>query len=140
MPPKLFLATKAFIIYEGKVLILRESGSYQDGTNAGRYDLPGGRLNPGEKYDEALAREVLEETGLTIKIKKPLSVGEWHPTVRGEEWQIVGIFFECEVVTNEIKLSEDHDAFEWINPTEFAQFPIIPNLHDVFKTYNMFAI
>ena len=72
MPPKLFLATKAFIIYEGKVLILRESGSYQDGTNAGRYDLPGGRLNPGEKYDEALAREVLEETGLTIKIKKPL--------------------------------------------------------------------
>ena len=140
MPPKLFLATKAFIIYEGKVLILRESGSYQDGTNAGRYDLPGGRLNPGEKYAEALAREVLEETGLTIKIKKPLSVGEWHPTVRGEEWQIVGIFFECEVVTNEIKLSEDHDAFEWINPTEFAQFPIIPNLHDVFKTYNMFAI
>ena len=140
MPPKLFLATKAFLIYEGKVLILRESGSYQDGTNAGRYDLPGGRLNPGEKYDEALAREVLEETGLTIKIKKPLSVGEWHPTVRGEEWQIVGIFFECEVVTNEIKLSEDHDAFEWINPTEFAQFPIIPNLHDVFKTYNLFAI
>ncbi len=64
MQPKLFIATKAFILYDGKVLILCESGSYIDGSNQGRYDLPGGRLVPGERFDNALKREILEETGL----------------------------------------------------------------------------
>ena len=61
---KLFVATKAFIEYEGKILILQESGKYVDGTNVGRYDVPGGRVEPGQRFDESLRREIKEETGL----------------------------------------------------------------------------
>jgi len=39
---RLFVAAKTFIIFRGKVLILRESTKYQDGANWGRYDVPGG--------------------------------------------------------------------------------------------------
>lgn len=91
MEPKLFIATKAIVVHNGKVLLLHESGSYQDGTNIGRYDLPGGRLHPGERFDEALRREVLEETRLEVEIKRPVAVNEWRPVVRGEQWQIVGV-------------------------------------------------
>ena len=62
MIDKFFLATKAFITYNDKVLILREASTNPDGTNEGKYDVPGGRLEPGENPTESLAREVKEET------------------------------------------------------------------------------
>jgi 8-oxo-dGTP pyrophosphatase MutT (NUDIX family) len=136
MNPKLFIATKALILNsEGKVLILRESGSYVDGSNTGRYDLPGGRLNAGERFDEALIREVREETGLVVTIGEPIAVNEWRPVVRGEEWQIVGIFFACESASLNVVLSDDHDAYEWIDPAQYESFSIIGNLRPVFETY-----
>ncbi len=65
------LATRAFIIYEGKVLIIRESPGYKYARNIGKYDLPGGKVRPGEKMADGLRREVLEEVGLDVKIGKP---------------------------------------------------------------------
>ncbi len=131
--PKLFIATKALILHQGRVLLLRESGSYQDGTNKGRYDVPGGRLNPGEAFSEALKREVKEETGLSVTLGDPISVGEWRPVVRGEVWQIVGIFFECTSESEDVVLSTDHDAFEWIALEKIDQYPVIENLKPVFE-------
>jgi len=130
-----FIATKAFILRDGKVLIIRESPKYSDGSNASRYDFPGGRLTPGEHFIDALKREVKEETGLTIQIKRPISVDEWRPVVRGEQWQIVVTFFECATEDSVVTLSNDHDHFEWINPREYENYPIIDNLKKVFRDY-----
>ena len=91
---KLFVATKAFIVNDGKVLLVRESNKYKDGANEGRYDVVGGRVNPEQRFDDGLIREINEETGLNVKIGKPFFVNEWRPVVRGEKWQIVGVFFE----------------------------------------------
>ncbi len=135
MPPKLFIATKAIISFQGKVLILRESGKYTDGTNSGRFDVPGGRLNPGERFNEALVREVLEETGLTVVVGKPIAVNEWRPVVRNELWQVVGIFFECVAENSEVILSEDHDAYEWIDPETYKNYSLIDNLHSIFEAF-----
>ena len=135
MEPKLFIATKAIIVNEGKILILREAGSYVEGTNAGRYDVPGGRLKPGEHFREALEREVSEETGLKIKIGSPVAVNEWRPVVKGEQWQIVGVFFECQALSYRVVLSTDHDAYKWINPAEYKKYNVIDNLKLVFKEY-----
>ena len=135
MEPKLFIATKAIVIHNGRVLLLRESESYEDGTNTGRYDLPGGRLKSGERFDEALLREILEETGLRVKIMKVVTVSEWRPVVRGEQWQIVGIFFECHSHSSEVRVGSDHDAYEWIDPIEYLKYGIIENLKPVFAEY-----
>lgn len=132
---KLFVATKAFIIHGGKVLILRESSKYKDGTNVNKYDVVGGRIEPGQKFDDSLVREVREETGLTISIEKPFYVSEWRPTVRGEQWQIVGIFFKCTASSNLVVLSEDHDDYQWIDPKEYKDSNLIDNLGPVFEAY-----
>lgn len=134
MDTKLFIATKAFIERDGKVLVVREAGQYQDGTNIGRYDVPGGRLTPGEQWQDALTREVKEETGLDITVGTPFYVGEWRPTPRGEQWQIIGIFFGCQA-SGEVTLGPDHDAFEWIDPANHASYNIIPNLALAFAEY-----
>jgi 8-oxo-dGTP diphosphatase len=135
MEPKLFVATKAFIVHNGKVLILRESTQYQDGSNAGRFDVVGGRLKPGQRFDESLLREIEEETGLKVKIGRPFFVNEWRPVVKGESWQVVGTFFECFADTDSVKLSEDHDTFLWIDPEDFRIYTLIPNLIPAFESY-----
>ena len=95
MIDKLFVAIKAFIVHNGKVLLIKESTSYTDGSHAGKFGVVGGRVEPGEQFEESLLREIKEETGLNVKIGRPFFVNEWRPEVRGELWQIIGIFIEC---------------------------------------------
>lgn len=135
MEPKLFIATKAFIVFQGKVLCLRESANYADGSNVGKFDIVGGRLKPGERFDDSLVREIFEETGLKIKLGKPFFVNEWRPVVREEQWQIVGVFFECFADTDQVVLSEDHVEYVWIDPKEYSSINLIPNLVVAFESY-----
>jgi|SRR3989344_2254423 len=135
MEIKLFAATKAFIVYNDKVLIIRESSKYSDGTQVGKFSIPGGRINPGERFDEALLREIKEETGLDITIGKPFHVDEWRVMKNNEQWQIIATFFECFVDSDNVILSEDHDKYEWINPKEYKNYNIIQNLSLAFEAY-----
>lgn len=140
-PPAFFVATKAFVNHGGKILILRESNKYSEGTNAGFFDVVGGRVNPGEKFDDCLRREIQEETGLEVKMGRPFFVGEWRPVVRGEPWQVVGIFFECFADSDAVVLSDDHDGYKWIDPKNFENEDLIParngrfDLRTAFEAY-----
>lgn len=108
------VAAKGVVVREdGRVLILREA-VYDEGTNEGRWGLPGGRLDIGETYIEGLRREVKEETGLTIEPGKPVYVGEWHPVIKGVPHQIIAVFSECHCSSDEVRLSDEHDAYRWI--------------------------
>ena len=131
---------KGLIVHQGKVLILRESGNYSDGVNRSKYGVPGGRMNPGERFDECLQREVVEEAGLRITISRPFFVSEWRPLVRGEQWQITGIFFECFSETDDVVLSSDHDDFQWIFPQEYKKYNIVDNERPVFEAYLKLSI
>ncbi len=133
--PQLFVATKAFINHNAKILVLRESKQYVEGTNTGFFDVVGGRMTAGEQFDECLKREVKEETGLDVKIGRPFYVGEWRPIVKGMPWQIVGIFFECFVGSEIISLSPDHSEYKWILPNNFKNENLIPNLSSVVEAY-----
>lgn len=132
---KLFVAIKTFIEHRGKVLIVRESSMNPVGTNPGKFDVVGGRVEPGERFDTTLLREVQEETGLTVAMGRPFYVAEWRPVVGGEEWQIIAVFFRCQSRSDCVVLSRDHDAYEWIDPTRFRGYPIIGNLREVFEAY-----
>ncbi len=132
---KLFTAMKAFVVRDGKILILRESDKYADGVSSQRYDVVGGRVKPGERFDAGLIREIQEETGLRVVIGKPFFVNEWRPIVRGEQWQIVATFFECQAEAGEVTLSNDHDHYFWIEPQEYKKYDIIANLEPAFTAY-----
>ena len=135
MIDKIFVATKAFIVHEGKILIVKESSKYKDGSNVGKFDIVGGRVEPGQRFDESLIREIKEETGLDVKIGRPFYVGEWRPEVRGEKWQIVATFFECFAENTEVCLSEDHEEYLWIDPKEYKNYNLIENLQSAFESY-----
>lgn len=135
MTPQLFIATKAFVVHDDKVLIVRESRTYEEGTNAGKFDVPGGRVKPGERFDKSLAREVREETGLTITIGNPFFANEWRPIVKGNPWQVVGIYFICYTEKGNVKLGRDHDMHEWIEAREYGRHPLIENVAAAFNAF-----
>ncbi len=126
---------KAFIMHKGKVLLVKESSKYADGSNAGKFDVVGGRVQLGQRFDESLLREVQEETGLDIKIGRPFFVNEWRPNVRGEQWQIVGTFFECFANADNVTLGEDHEEYVWIDPRDYKKYKLIENLMPAFESF-----
>ncbi len=116
---------KGLIVYEhGRILILRESDeSYSEGTNAGKWQLPGGRIQLGEKWEDGLIREMEEETGLAdIEVVRPVAVGEWRPTIKGIRTQIIAVFHLCYYKSGKIKLSEEHDQFSWIDESDLEKY------------------
>lgn len=130
------IATKALIVnVKGEILILREASTYEEGTNVGRYHLPGGRLNPGEKFLDGLKREVDEEAGLKIEIGKPIYVGEWRPIIKGVQNQIVAIFFICKPLTDKVRLSEEHDDYKWVLPNEIKKYDVMSPEDKVIEEY-----
>jgi 8-oxo-dGTP diphosphatase len=124
------VAVKAVIINgRGEVLLLRKSIDHvRHAGNSGRYNLPGGKLGPGEQIQDALKREVQEEVGLTIGdvSRRPLFVGEWHPIVDGTPMQIVGIFFVCQKWEGRIQLDAEHDEHVWVGKDEVGKYDILP--------------
>lgn len=130
------IATKALVVnVKGEILILREASTYEEGTNVGRYHLPGGRLNPGEKFLDGLKREVDEEAGLKIEIGKPIYVGEWRPIIKGVQNQIVAIFFICKPLTDKVRLSEEHDDYKWVLPNEIKKYDVMSPEDKVIEEY-----
>ncbi len=63
-PPYPIPAVAALVIKEDKVLLVKRGCE----PSKGFYSLPGGAIELGESIEEALKREVLEETGLSIEI------------------------------------------------------------------------
>ncbi len=137
LPVRLFLANKAVISYQNRILILRESSAYQEGTQLGRFDVPGGRMtDEGEQFLDSLRREVQEECGLEIQNIQPFFVNEVRIRRKDEEWQIVRVFYKAEAVSDNVTLSTDHAAYEWIDPKSCKDYPLIENLYPVFDAYN----
>ena len=135
MTYKIFAAMKAFVVFEGKILLLKESNKYKDGTNVWRYDIVWGRVEPWERFDEWLVREIQEETWLEVTTWKPFHVWEWRPEVRWEKWQIIATFFICNSKIDNIILWDDHSEYIWINPSQYKNYNIIPNLEQAFEAY-----
>jgi len=126
---KLFVAAKAVVVRpDGKILLLRESGSYDEGSKEGSWDVPGGRINPGEVVTDALIREVQEECGLSISSSQIIEVFDHFAKIHDEDCHIVGIYFLARVLNDIVTLSSDHDAFEWVDPTNFDGKMLVSNI------------
>ncbi|MHB0939031.1 MAG: NUDIX hydrolase [Armatimonadota bacterium] len=98
----------------GRCLLLRRSQISK--ANAGKWEFPGGKLDPNERVDEALQREVVEETGLTIVVQRVAGAAESEMTER----KIAYLILEALAMTDDVTLSEEHDRFMWVAPEELA--------------------
>ena len=91
----------------------------------------GGGVEANEKPEEALIREIEEETGITdIEIIKPLTIYHFfHKGLKDEDNEIIGISYWCRSDSTEVVLSDEHCEYRWLTPEEAISLP----LHDTLK-------
>lgn len=116
----IYFATKALIINKDKFLIMHKSNIKEN-----IWELPGGRMEFGESAEETLKREVLEETGLFVYQEKILDTWDYI----GKDYQITGIIYLCKVDKIDIKLSDEHDEYKWVDLNKES----ISYMHEVYK-------
>ncbi|MCC7570201.1 NUDIX domain-containing protein [Candidatus Micrarchaeota archaeon] len=106
-------AVKALIVDKDKILLIKRKIS--DAHCPGEWELPGGRLEPGEDPIEGLKREIKEETGLEIEVVTSLGIKYFQ---RDDGQKIFLINFLCRSLKIEFKLGNEHDEIEWIEIEE----------------------
>jgi 8-oxo-dGTP diphosphatase len=83
----------------------------------GRWEFPGGKVEPGESAEAALVREVQEELDVTLMLGREL-------TGPGEPWPIAEDFalrlFLAEIFVGTPTTSESHDEVRWLDAADLA--------------------
>lgn len=106
---------------KGEVLALK---AVDNGSYAGYYDLPGGRIDADEfnvDFAEIMTREAKEEIeGVEFSLNsKPVAVGRHlipaSMTSSGKDIQVLYLFFEAEYLGGDIKISDEHTEYKWLN-------------------------
>ena len=113
---------------EGKLLLLRRSADSK--TNPGRWEPPGGKTEPGERLDEALEREVFEETGLRIAVSRLLGAVDFElPAIK-----VACLIMEGHLTSGDIRLSSEHDAYRWLRLQEVRQVDLATQFRSYFSS------
>jgi 8-oxo-dGTP diphosphatase len=103
------LAVKAVIVdAAGRCLLVRRSPVNHNFV--GCWEWPGGKCDPGESFDQALVREVLEETGLTVEITGLAGVASFEMPAA----HVILLCLDARISAGTLRLSLEHDASDWI--------------------------
>lgn len=119
----LYVAAVCALVRKGeRILSLRRALSKD--ASPGIWEALSGRIEPGEQPLEAVRREIREESGLEVEIDpRPLSA---HQAVRAGIPMLI-VYYLAEWRAGEVVLSEEHDAWEWLDAGSFAsRTPIAP--------------
>lgn len=102
---------------------------------AGSWSLPSGRAEPGERLRDAAAREVLEETGLTVHVGELLGVVRRQDPSGDHRYEIHD--FACQVAGGELAAGDDADEVGWFTPDEMEQMPLSPGLLGALRDFGV---
>jgi len=125
------VAIKGLIFYGSKFLIIQRSDKSRGEFHY--WELPGGRMEFGEKPEETLKREVKEETGLEVEMLYPFSVWTFF---RESNNQTVGINYVCVTANKDVELSNEHIDFKWIEKGDIFAYSFHPTIADELHQWN----
>ncbi|MGV9324734.1 NUDIX hydrolase [Streptosporangium sandarakinum] len=116
----------------GRLLLVRRGRP----PGAGLWSVPGGRVEPGESDAEAVAREVLEETGLTVAVGR-LAGSVDRPGPGGVVYEIRD--YLAEVRGGALAAGDDAADAGWFSPGELARLPLTAGLLAALTEWSVIA-
>ncbi len=109
----LMKVTAAFIERNGQILIARRKPG---GLFGGLWEFPGGKLEPGEKPERGLERELAEELGVEARAEEFLCSFPYT----GPSLAIELVVYKTYLLSDDIRLT-DHDDVRWVDPSSLDE-------------------
>jgi 8-oxo-dGTP diphosphatase len=114
----------------GRLLLIQRGHD----PEAGRWSLPGGRIEPGESDTRALVREMLEETGLTVE-PGPLVGAVERPGPAGSVLDIRD--YAATVTGGTLAAGDDAADARWVPPSEMPALPLTTGLAEALRSWGV---
>lgn len=112
------LTVRGICKFNDRILLLKiRSKSSHD---AGKWEIPGGKVKKGEFFDQALIREYLEETGLDVNIESLYNVVQNNYTAckTSEKVHSIQLIMDVSCKSDEVIISKEHDEYGWFSQEE----------------------
>lgn len=114
----------------GRLLLIQRGHE----PEAGRWSLPGGRVEPGESDQQAVVREVREETGLAVSCGALVGAVE-RPAPGGTVLAIRD--YAATVTGGELTPGDDAADARWVAPAELAALPLTSGLLGILASWGL---
>ena len=103
---------------ENNILILKRAPDSR--SNPRCWELPGGKVEPGESFDHAMIREIKEETNLNISLRRAMGIAQQDlPHIHS-----VHVIMTVNVDSGDLKISDEHTDYRWASLEEIKSLPL----------------
>lgn len=106
------------IITDGRVLACQRSAPPEA---AGKWEFPGGKVEPGETEEQALARECVEELGVRVRVGE--RVGPDVPLAHG---RAVLRVYAVTLLDGDVPEALEHTSMRWLAADQLGSVPWLP--------------
>lgn len=115
---------------ENEILILKRHPKSK--TDPEMWELPGGKVENGEHFTDALVREIKEETGLDV------DVGDFCEAVQNDYMhkRTVQMIMYLEIIEGNVEISDEHTEFMWAGLDKIRTLEISSSLKKVLEKRN----
>lgn len=120
------------LVFDADRVLLVRRGAH---PAKGYWSIPGGKLRDGETLADAVERELLEETGLRVRVGDLVEVYERlpRPGAGGTEAHFVVLDYLCEAVGGLLRAGDDADAVRWFAVDGLDGLHLTPGAADVVR-------
>jgi 8-oxo-dGTP diphosphatase len=121
-PERPMVGVGGVVIAKGRALLIRRGGPPLEG----QWSIPGGMLEVGETLLEGVRRELLEETGIEVRVGELIDVFE-RINLDGDgktRYHFVVLDYLCEAVSGEARAGSDVTDVAWAAPSDLANYSL----------------
>jgi len=130
------LLVKGVVEYRDKILLVkRKLEGFEEAH--GKWEFPGGKIDIGEDPEDAVIREVKEETGYDVEVISLI------PHMISPRWktkemtvQLIIASYRCRLKDGKINL-QDHGVMDvkWFKPSDVLKLECLPGTHEMMHIY-----